>query len=681
MTSVSVDKIIDANNSFAVKVYLQVAKREGPILCSPVTISSMLALLMQASGGDTTKALQSILHLDKNTLAEGFQNFYALIDCFPDPNFNLLSKIYLSESVTLKPEFRTLAEKKFNTEIDIIKFTDTSKTAFNINGWVKFKTKNRIELVHAGDYSPACKMILLNVAYLNTEWLTKFDASKTKLKNFYKSDKDVAKVYMMYEKSDMDYCNKEELDAHVVEMKLRNPYMTITIILPNRKDGIKSLENKLSHYNLSNLCEGLVSTNIILTLPRFKMETELDMDLILRVIGVESIYMATADFNGMQIPKPLEPVRKDALRETVNKIMMSKEIHPPKAPLNQGWNKGRSGYNRSGQNRDAQNINSGQQGGQQSGSSSQSKDVQNVGGQSTGATNTAGTKTVQQSGIVVNDESEPRGTLTSGGLNRGGSNKGVQFRGAQNRGGRNRGRQNRGGLNRGGQGRQNFNTSQNSGLPINLNQNNSNADGLRGGGSVEYRLRGGANKEGAIRVKTGDAANSLPGGKSTNRAGGSGSTKGAESSTSIRKSVTTSLLKTGPKGNTKKSISIEDKGVIFGTPSGGRQSIMSSSGRVSLRGIPIKSILAAGKVTTNNVPENPDNILKVDKFVSKSCIEMTEEGAEYATRSRWFGFSMKRSKVVNADHPFMYVVSSKIGEKRNVLFMGRFNVPADAEEF
>lgn len=78
------------------------------------------------------------------------------------------------------------------------------------------------------------------------------------------------------------------------------------IMLPNRKDGLQDLEENFDKINMTAIHNDNVMYRIEMYLPKFKIETTLNLNQPLKDIGLGSIFDDTADFSGISKTRPLK---------------------------------------------------------------------------------------------------------------------------------------------------------------------------------------------------------------------------------------------------------------------------------------------------------------------------------------------------------------------------------------
>jgi serpin B len=99
------------------------------------------------------------------------------------------------------------------------------------------------------------------------------------------------------EKTDYNsnYGSLRGLSAHALEMFYRNNDFTMTIILPDSKIGLAELESKLHQVNLDALLGDLSQgAYVTVKMPKFKIESKLDLKEVLQNMGMQRIFSDVA---------------------------------------------------------------------------------------------------------------------------------------------------------------------------------------------------------------------------------------------------------------------------------------------------------------------------------------------------------------------------------------------------
>merc|ERR1712109_18232 len=108
---------------------------------------------------------------------------------------------------------------------------------------------------------------------------------------------------MMYQEQKFGLLeNIAELDrANALQMPYKGENMDMVLVLPHKKSDIVSLEKQMAKANLSQVLGSFgPETNVELYLPKFKVESTLELNKPIQNIGITDIFdVSKADLSGM----------------------------------------------------------------------------------------------------------------------------------------------------------------------------------------------------------------------------------------------------------------------------------------------------------------------------------------------------------------------------------------------
>ena len=86
----------------------------------------------------------------------------------------------------------------------------------------------------------------------------------------------------MHQTEFRQYSESQELDAEFLEMIYYGPgfsqsNLTFIIALPKQKNGLNNLKQKLNAQNFGNVMESMKREEVILSVPKFRIESEYDL--------------------------------------------------------------------------------------------------------------------------------------------------------------------------------------------------------------------------------------------------------------------------------------------------------------------------------------------------------------------------------------------------------------------
>ncbi|XP_011312510.1 serpin B3 isoform X2 [Fopius arisanus] len=293
-------------NKFSSDFYDAVSIGErGNLIASPISASMALSMLTYGARGNTEKQLKSVLHLngDVNVQKRGVKTLIETLNEFSRVELKLASKIFISQNVTVRPEFQEIAKSVFKSASQKVDYAKPEEACKIINDWCEQQTNSKIkDLFSPDDLDSDTALVLANAVYFKGNWMHKFNKSLTILKNFTLEDGTVREVPTMHAYRDYRFGILEDLGASFVEL----PYesndisddISMFIILPNDRSGLKDLEKNLTKLDLNLLLAGSMS-EVSLTLPKFKVASKLDLKAPLLDLGLKDIFEESADLSGI----------------------------------------------------------------------------------------------------------------------------------------------------------------------------------------------------------------------------------------------------------------------------------------------------------------------------------------------------------------------------------------------
>ena len=102
---------------------------------------------------------------------------------------------------------------------------------------------------------------------------------------------------MMSQQSFFDYA--EDAETQVISLPYRQNTLSMVICLPRQRDGLRRLESRLTPEQLNAWLDRLRDRPVRLSLPKFRLQSQLQLATALRTLGMKSAFSDSADFSGM----------------------------------------------------------------------------------------------------------------------------------------------------------------------------------------------------------------------------------------------------------------------------------------------------------------------------------------------------------------------------------------------
>jgi len=287
--------------NFNTKLYQIIAPAllNSNLVYSPISLQTLLSFVYTGSQNNTAFELQRALELpkDKTTVGNLFQQLFESQKSTSDAELIMANKMYYGSKLRVKSDFMKRAKTQFDAEIESTEFNNPEVAAWKINRWIAEKTQNHINnLISPGTLDPNTQGILVNAIYFKAKWAKEFSTSDTGKKIFRSSrTSQETQVDMMYNDDVYRYGEIPELQASILEMPYNNSNLSMMIILPNDIDGLPFVEQNLQNWDFTKLASRLRRETVVVQLPKFRVEFELDMIEPLIKLGVKDLFTSNAN--------------------------------------------------------------------------------------------------------------------------------------------------------------------------------------------------------------------------------------------------------------------------------------------------------------------------------------------------------------------------------------------------
>ncbi|MCH7892573.1 MAG: serpin family protein [Gemmatimonadetes bacterium] len=314
----------------------------GNTFISPLSIGAALAALLPGARGQTAAELARVLRLQgtaedtARAMAElrrileprrteeetwndetgGFET--ALRETF---RLSLATGLFVEEAYPLHTAFCDALTEAFGAEFLSVTFANPEETADRVNTWVAEKTEGRItDLVSPDSLLPDMRLILANAVYFKARWADQFKEEVTRPKPFHLlpgAGTESVDVPMMAKQGTFLYWKSESADVEALRIDYEEG-LSMLVVLP-ATGRFAEVEAGLSADFLARIQAGSEWTLVDLELPRFEMRFETSLGDVLRELGLQTAFTASADFGGIT-PHPDGLVLSEAIHQAWLKV-------------------------------------------------------------------------------------------------------------------------------------------------------------------------------------------------------------------------------------------------------------------------------------------------------------------------------------------------------------------------
>jgi serpin B len=296
--------LVAADNAFGLKLFREIhAGEDGEnIFIAPLSVGMALGMAYNGADGTTKEAMRVTLELQGLELPEVNESYRTLIDLLrdldPAVEFRIANSIWYDPAYTFEQDFLQVNRDYFDAEVTGLDFADPG-AAPTINNWVDRNTNGRISEIVDSPISPELVMFLINAIYFKGDWTNPFDEELTREGTFTLADGSEKSVEMM------SYSQPDTVAAYfdgnagvqVLDMKYGGKAYSMTIVMPQQPADIDALVEGLNSEAWGRWIGGLAETRAQVTMPKFTLEYDIELNEALRALGMEVAFdPSNADF-------------------------------------------------------------------------------------------------------------------------------------------------------------------------------------------------------------------------------------------------------------------------------------------------------------------------------------------------------------------------------------------------
>jgi serpin B len=300
--------LVHGNTTFALDLYSRLKATPGNLFVSPFSISTCLALAYGGARGETAAQMGKVLHFPNADPHAAFGELQRQMTEAMKPmgvQLDIANALWAQQGYSFNPAFIELAQNQYRANIRQIDFmTQAEAAAGEINKWVSEKTRGKIERVLSqGNLTLLTRLVLINAIYFKGNWVTRFEKSETQEQYFHLANGSSIMTPLMHHFQEAKYMATETFQA--VELPYLGNETSMVILLPRQVNGVGQLEQVLSLQLLTTIFSRLNQQEIELFLPRFTMDSQVDLTGVLAALGMRNAFGTTADFSGIRGGQPL----------------------------------------------------------------------------------------------------------------------------------------------------------------------------------------------------------------------------------------------------------------------------------------------------------------------------------------------------------------------------------------
>ncbi|KAM9857110.1 plasma protease C1 inhibitor [Aulostomus maculatus] len=282
-----------AEFSFKLYSYIRESNPSSNLLFSPISISGMLSHLLLGARGDTRRAIETAVcvphdfhcvHVQIKKLREKLAS-----------SLQVASQVYYNPEISLSESFMNQSTSFYDAEP--VKLLKTSEeNTLMINSWVANKTNNKITEV-VDSVSMESQLLLLNAVSFSGQWKVKFE-EKPQKGLFRKLNGDLITVPLLYHNKYLATMAYDvDLKAQIARFALTDEN-SLFILLPlsNKVSDLQHVEERMTDTVVRQMIQQMRTAapqQLEVTLPQIKLEIQPNMNILMKKLGLSSLFEAS----------------------------------------------------------------------------------------------------------------------------------------------------------------------------------------------------------------------------------------------------------------------------------------------------------------------------------------------------------------------------------------------------
>ncbi len=289
-----------ANNDFAMDFYGQVSGNDDDnIFFSPLSMYVAFSMLYEGARENTAQQIQQVFGFDSDVALRHNATAHIMPSLNrddPHATLELANSVWIADWFSPYDSYMDIIRKTYLAKAERVNFLGDG--VGKINAWASEKTHGKIKKVLAPDaVSYLTAMVLANAIYFKGTWVTQFPAEDTRESDFWTNSNSIRTDFMNV-RGTFNYAEGD--GVQVLKMPYKGDRLSMLVVLPSERDGIKRLQEMLSTKLLQKWQQGMTESEVIVSIPKFEMKTHYDLEPSLTSLGMTDAFKKKiADLSGI----------------------------------------------------------------------------------------------------------------------------------------------------------------------------------------------------------------------------------------------------------------------------------------------------------------------------------------------------------------------------------------------
>ncbi|MDT8436215.1 MAG: serpin family protein [Gemmatimonadota bacterium] len=295
--------LVGAGEGFALDFLREVVRNEEParnVFVSPLSASMALGMALAAAEGDTYEAMRGALRLgdlSRDEIGTSWASLMALLTTLdPHVRVEIGNSVWLRTGFVPESAYVAGVRRDFDARIATLDFDDPA-AADTINAWVADATEGLIDGIVEPPIDPLMMAFLINAIYFQGDWTVPFDPADTRPGDFRREDGTTVQApFMVLPDSEFPFARTPGYVA--VELPYGGEAFAMTVVVPTGDTKLAEFVAGLDPDAWEALTADLVPVEVMVRLPKFRLEYDTELKDALRALGMGPAFdPGLADFS------------------------------------------------------------------------------------------------------------------------------------------------------------------------------------------------------------------------------------------------------------------------------------------------------------------------------------------------------------------------------------------------
>lgn len=335
--------LVDNGNNFCCDLLSAVSQlNDDNFVISPLSVFAMNAMLANSDKGMSREEILNTMGLDDSpeTIKELNEYCNNMLRSLPKVDDNVTCSfangIWAAPELNINYNFKTELAKQFDAECrEVSPSGETGRK--DINDWISLNTSGMISEFIKKPMNNV-SFAILNAVYFDGKWQEKFDKAETQTAIFHNSDGTESSHMQMQHNGPANYLTAENYEA--ISLKYGNGNFEMVMVLPRDKNT--DISSKTAIEAITSDLKDMLPAQIELKMPRFEIDSELDLIETLKTLGIRAPFDSEYGLNNIcSAPIHLEKysqgvriiVNEEGTEASASTITAGQDISPGKATV------------------------------------------------------------------------------------------------------------------------------------------------------------------------------------------------------------------------------------------------------------------------------------------------------------------------------------------------------------